>query len=67
MCQKEMQNYKAIKAKICFQFRSKNKEMVIWLLCDESKTQKHWYITYELSSFFLNLSTGEQEQNRERK
>ena len=37
MCQKEMQNYKAIKAKICFQFRSKNKEMVIWLLCDEGQ------------------------------
>ena len=33
---------------------------------NESETWKHWYITYELSSFFLNLSTGEPEQNRER-
>ena len=35
---------------------------------DESET--HTYeqdITYELSSFFLKLSTGEREQNRERK
>ena len=24
---------------------------------DKSKTRKHRYITYELSSFFLNLST----------
>ena len=33
---------------------------------DESETQKHCYITYELSSFFLNLSTGERGQNRKR-
>ena len=38
----------------------------------ETQRQKHQYITYEPSSFFLNLSTGElclqpvQEQNRER-
>ena len=32
---------------------------------DKSETRKHWYITYELSSFSLNLSTGEREQNRE--
>ena len=39
---------------------------------EESKAQKQQYITYEPSSFFLNLSTGElclqpvQEQNTER-
>ena len=33
---------------------------------DAIKTQKHWYITYELSSFFLNLFTVEWEQNREK-
>ena len=32
---------------------------------DEIGTWKHWYIIYELSSFFLNLSTGEWEQNGE--
>ena len=32
---------------------------------DESETQKQWYITYELSSFFLNLSSEEREENRE--
>ena len=31
-----------------------------------SETQKHRNITYKLSSFFLNVSTGEQEQTWER-
>ena len=30
------------------------------------KETEHRYITYKLCSFFLNLSTGEHEQNRER-
>ena len=34
---------------------------------DERETRTYErYITYELSSFFLNISTIEQEQNRER-
>ena len=43
--------------------------MVIWLMCDERKTQKHGYITYEPSSLFLNLSPGDlhlQEGEKER-
>ena len=31
---------------------------------DEIETRKHCYITYELSSFFLNLSTGERAKQR---
>ena len=50
-------------------FQRKKKTGNFW---EETKTQKHQYITYEPSSFSLNLFTGElcllpaQEQNRER-
>ena len=40
--------------------------MAIWLKRDESKTQKYWCITYESSSFFLNLFTGRTASARER-
>lgn len=35
-------------------------------MCDESKTQKYCCITYESSSFFLNLFTGRTAFARER-
>ena len=40
-------------------FRKLQKKTTRGNFRDESETRKHWYITYELSSLFLNLSTGE--------
>ena len=47
-------------------FRTQQTKKIWGYFHGEINTQEHCYITSELSSFFLNLSIGKWEQNRER-